>query len=62
MGREETTAEDIASYLVRTCYDSREVVRFLSAAFYKGFDDAGVVGAEIDEAVSYTSLGGVSIE
>lgn len=39
-------------HFVGTCYDAGECVFLLDLAFRDGFDDAGVVGAEVDEDVS----------
>lgn len=43
-------------HFVGTCEDAWELAFFLLLAFDDGFDDAGVVGTEVDEAVGYAGL------
>ena len=38
-------------HFIRTCYDAREPALVFNLALGNGFDDGGMVGAEIDKAV-----------
>ena len=43
-------------HFVGTCYDGGELALFSSLTFGNGFDDRGMVGAEIDEAIGYAQF------
>lgn len=45
-----------SNHFVWACYDARELALVFNLAFGNGFDDGGMVGAEIDEAVGHAQF------
>ena len=43
-------------HFVGACYDARELALLFNLAFGNGFDDRGMVGAEIDETVGHAQF------
>ena len=43
-------------HFVGACYDAGELALLLNLAFGNGFDDGGMVGAKVDEAVGHTQF------
>ena len=45
-----------SDHFVGACYDARELALLFNLALGDGFDDGGMVGAEIDEAIGDAQL------
>ena len=43
-------------HFVGACYDARELALLFDLALGNGFDDGGMIGAEIDEAVGHAQF------